>query len=161
MESGTWHREEMPTAEELAEAGARLYRNGGADIIITHQPSDRMRIFLGGDRSEESPLGAFLDQVEQEGRFGSWYFGRLHRDKRDPAPAYGGVPGDRTGPAGLEGKRKADCPGRAVRFFSTGGSAQKNSAARRPRRFFSYVLSQVRSHIYQALQGERRGRTKW
>ena len=43
-----------------------------------------MRIFLGGDRSEESPLGAFLDQVEQEGRFGSWYFGRLHRDKRIP-----------------------------------------------------------------------------
>lgn len=84
MESGTWHREEMPTAEELAEAGARLYQNGGADIIITHQPSDRMRIFLGGDRSEESPLGAFLDQVEQEGRFGSWYFGRLHRDKRIP-----------------------------------------------------------------------------
>ena len=31
-----------------------------------------------------SPLGAFLDRVEQEMQFGSWYFGRLHKDKKIP-----------------------------------------------------------------------------
>lgn len=61
LESGTWHSEEMPTAEELAAAEERLTQSGGVDLIITHQPSDRMRIFLGGDRTEISPLGAFLD----------------------------------------------------------------------------------------------------
>lgn len=84
LESGTWHSEEMPTAEELAAAEERLTRSGGVDLIITHQPSDRMRIFLGGDRTEISPLGAFLDRVEQEMQFGSWYFGRLHKDKKIP-----------------------------------------------------------------------------
>lgn len=87
LESGTWHSEEMPTAEELAAAEDRLTQSGGVDLIITHQPSDRMRIFLGGDRTEISPLGAFLDRVEQEMQFGSWYFGRLHKDKKIPAPA--------------------------------------------------------------------------
>ena len=84
LESGTWHSEEMPTAEELAAAEERLTQSGGVDLIITHQPSDRMRIFLGGDRTEISPLGAFLDRVEQEMQFGSWYFGRLHKDKKIP-----------------------------------------------------------------------------
>ncbi len=84
LESGTWHSEEMPTAGELAAAEERLTQSGGVDLIITHQPSDRMRIFLGGDRTEISPLGAFLDRVEQEMQFGSWYFGRLHKDKKIP-----------------------------------------------------------------------------
>ena len=82
--SGTWHSEEMPTPEELAQAEEQLRSSGGVDVIITHQPSDRMRIFLGGDRTEISPLGAFLDRVEEEYTFGSWYFGRLHKDKKIP-----------------------------------------------------------------------------
>ena len=41
LESGTWHSEEMPTAEELAAAEERLTQSGGVDLIITHQPSDR------------------------------------------------------------------------------------------------------------------------
>lgn len=85
LESGTWHSEEMPTAEEPGSRGRTPDpKAAGVDLIITHQPSDRMRIFLGGDRTEISPLGAFLDRVEQEMQFGSWYFGRLHKDKKIP-----------------------------------------------------------------------------
>lgn len=136
--AGTWHSEEMPTAEELAAAEERLTQSGGVDLIITHQPSDRMRIFLGGDRTEISPLGAFLDRVEQEMQFGSWYFGRLHKDKKIPPPAAGGIPGGSPGRTAVNSIKSGSSGEDGPLFFHRGRLTQKNSAAAGPRRFFPY-----------------------
>lgn len=60
--------------------GNLLYAERGTILTL----EGKKVFFLGGDRTEISPLGAFLDRVEQEMRFGSWYFGRLHKDKKIP-----------------------------------------------------------------------------
>lgn len=83
--SGTWWQEELPTQQELEAARQNLERYGyTVDYIITHQPSDRLRVFLDGSQEQITPLGAFLTQLEKECSFKQWYFGQLHQDKKIP-----------------------------------------------------------------------------
>ncbi len=85
VEGQTWWPEELPTGEELEHAARNLDRFGNeVDCIITHQPSDRLRVFLQGGGEQITPLGAFLTRVEQECRFQRWYFGQLHQDRNIP-----------------------------------------------------------------------------
>lgn len=82
-ESGTWHSEEMPAAEELAAAEEHLTQSGG---WISSSPISRPT----GCASSWAATAPKSRPWEpswtggQEMQFGSWYFGRLHKDKKIP-----------------------------------------------------------------------------
>lgn len=74
----TWWEQEMPSAEEYAEAQRNLENaENDVDFIITHTaPTSIIGRFHKSD--EERPLNDFLQNVANRISFKKWFFGHVH-----------------------------------------------------------------------------------
>ncbi|NLO45248.1 MAG: hypothetical protein GX107_01915 [Clostridiales bacterium] len=86
IENNTWSRAEIPTKKELLEAAKVIDKSGGAiDIIVTHEPSLKIKGFLQLKENKEglrvTGLNTFFEGLAEFCRFKRWFFGSLHEDK--------------------------------------------------------------------------------
>ena len=87
----SWWPEEMPNANEYAEALSNLAKHGDrVDVIISHAaPEGAMQFFVDtgiitNRFLQEQPLNTFLEKVRQTVLHKHYYFGHMHLDKRLP-----------------------------------------------------------------------------
>lgn len=85
LESGKWWKEEMPTAEEMAEGAEKLDEAGReVDYIISHEPPSTIKsamLLRRGERETINKLNGYFDQISRLCQFKHWYFGSLHEDR--------------------------------------------------------------------------------
>lgn len=78
----------LPTEAECEKARANLEKAGHeVDYIISYDSGFAVRRFLEMESNCFNNLHAFLHEVSQNNKYGKWYFGCFHLDKRIP-PAY-------------------------------------------------------------------------
>ena len=88
MDAGTYDRREFPTKEELTSGETRYFASAPndkgflADFIVTHDGPTRMRNFINLENGEMNEMHAMFDRISDDGRFGHWYFGRYHMDRK-------------------------------------------------------------------------------
>lgn len=72
----------MPTDEELQKAVDNIQSNNRrVDVIITHEaPASVKKLIDRSTRANE--LNAFFDTVLHNTKYGKWFFGSLHTDRR-------------------------------------------------------------------------------
>ena len=78
-----WWEEELPSADELAEAAENLEAVGWkVDFVLTHT-APRAAIQALGERPypEEGALSDFLDALYTDTEFSAWFFGHWHQDR--------------------------------------------------------------------------------
>jgi len=76
----SWWKEELPAAEEYAEARRNLDAHGWAvDYIITHSPPSGLLPTLGDYQCDY--LTDFLEEVCQRAKYHYWLFGHCHQNK--------------------------------------------------------------------------------
>lgn len=79
IRSCSWWPEELPSAEEYAEARRNLDAHGWAvDYIITHSPPTSFAAILNRPRDE---LTDFLEEIRQRASYRRWLFGHCHGDR--------------------------------------------------------------------------------
>ena len=89
----SWWPEEIPTAEEFAEARRNLDDCGWqVDYVLSHTAPTKIVYFLGmrlrfSPDQHDLALTEFLTEVWERLRFTRWYFGHFHEDM-DPLPVY-------------------------------------------------------------------------
>ncbi|MBR1659836.1 MAG: metallophosphoesterase [Oscillospiraceae bacterium] len=77
----SWWEQELPSAEEYAEARQNLNRAGRrVDYILTHCAPDSIQDRLGGGRYRSDELTRFLEEVKRGVSFRRWFFGHYHYD---------------------------------------------------------------------------------
>ena len=75
----SWWPEELPSAEEYAEAQRNLDAHDWAvDYIITHSPPTSFAAILNRPRDE---LTDFLEEIRQRAGYRRWLFGHCHGDR--------------------------------------------------------------------------------
>ena len=75
----SWWPEELPSAEEYAEARRNLDAHGWTvDYIITHSPPTSFAAILNRPRDE---LTDFLEEIHQRASYQRWLFGHCHGDR--------------------------------------------------------------------------------
>lgn len=86
LESGTWYREEMPSAEEMQNGAEKIDEyNCDVDYIITHEPPSLVKstMLLRNTEAEDiNKLNGYLEQLNRACKFKHWYFGSMHEDKQ-------------------------------------------------------------------------------
>lgn len=83
----SWWEGEMPTPAEFMQAKAVLEKAGGSvDYVVTHEASRTIRTFLDMEMDVErfTVLNDYFKELEGVLRFGCWYFGAYHIDKKIP-----------------------------------------------------------------------------
>lgn len=83
--NNTWSKEENPNQQELIEGAENMEKNGNkVDIVITHEPSAKIKDFLQLKRVEKTRLtllNTYLEELGNSCEYSKWYFGSLHLDK--------------------------------------------------------------------------------
>ena len=78
----TWWKQELPSAEEYAEAEKNLdARNRKVDYIITHCAPTSVEDILGKGFFGKDKLTDYLETVRQTCKFRTWFFGHYHASK--------------------------------------------------------------------------------
>ena len=84
-ENSTWSRFEIPDREELLEGAQSLEEAGcKADIIVTHEPPQKIKGFLklkDSDSVRVTGLNAYFEELSSSCEFKKWFFGSMHIDK--------------------------------------------------------------------------------
>ncbi len=79
-----WFPEELPTPQQLETARENLERvQWKVDYVLTHDCSQRMKIFLGTE-GQGNVLNQFLTELEEKLQYRKWFFGFYHLDKPIP-----------------------------------------------------------------------------
>ena len=74
-----WWEEELPTAEEMANALLNLKKHGNkVDYILTHCPPASIIARSGRSGYKQDTLSLFLEGLMQRIEYGHWYAGHLH-----------------------------------------------------------------------------------
>ena len=86
VEYNSWSKAEIPTKQELLDAAQVVDRTGGnIDVILTHEPPQRIKGFLQLKENKEAVrvtgLNTFFDELASFCKFKRWFFGSLHEDK--------------------------------------------------------------------------------
>lgn len=86
MEQNRWSKDELPTKKELINAARLVEKTGGQiDIILTHEPPQKIKGFLQLKENKEAVrvtgLNTFFDELANFCDFKRWFFGSLHEDK--------------------------------------------------------------------------------
>ncbi len=85
LDSKCYWQEEMPSPEEFSYGDKTLAENGNkADYIITHEPPESIKQFLGFETDLTNPLSTYLDKLRSEVTYTGWYFGKVHKNKFIP-----------------------------------------------------------------------------
>ena len=83
-----WTGGSLPDNAEFVLGAANLDLHGGkVDVIISHEPSSRIKSILSdqstlGTMSRINALNVFLEQLAAEIDYKKWFFGSCHVDKR-------------------------------------------------------------------------------
>ncbi len=81
----TWYAEESPSQQELIEGAENMATyNNIVDIVITHEPSAKVKEFLQMQFTEKSRvtlLNTYFEELAGAVDYRKWYFGSLHMDK--------------------------------------------------------------------------------
>ncbi len=95
MDAGSYDHRELPSEEEVFRADNRYFTHPlndkglRADIIVTHDAPTKVRNLIDLNNKEMHHLHAHFDRISQEGKFGVWYFGRHHLDRKISSQFYG------------------------------------------------------------------------
>jgi len=85
MAGNTWSKFESPSQQELLEGAENIDKHGNkVDVIITHEPSARIKDFLQLKSTEKKRLtllNTYLEELGNSCEYSKWYFGSLHIDK--------------------------------------------------------------------------------
>lgn len=85
MANDNWYPEESPSQQELIEGAENLGKAGNeVDIIITHEPSAKVKEFLQMklvDKARTTLLNTYFEELGNAIDYQKWYFGSLHMDK--------------------------------------------------------------------------------
>lgn len=77
----SWWQNEMPSAEEYAEAERNLEAAGWkVDYVISHDAPTSIQSYLGAGRYMSDELNAFFERLLDRLEFDTWYFGHYHQD---------------------------------------------------------------------------------
>ena len=83
--NGNWYPEESPSQQELIEGADNMAEyNNEVDIVLTHEPSAKVKEFLQMQFTEKSRLtllNTYFEELSAAVDFKKWYFGSLHMDK--------------------------------------------------------------------------------
>lgn len=78
-----WFPQELPTSEEIAHARAVLdHYDWQVDYVLTHDCSEKMKIFLFKEQTQGNLLHQFLTEIENKLQYKRWFFGFYHQDKQ-------------------------------------------------------------------------------
>lgn len=82
-----WWSSDLPNKAELIAGAANLELHESAvDIVITHEPSLKVKELLAVNSDNKiirlNALNAFLEELAENVEYKKWYFGSLHIDKR-------------------------------------------------------------------------------
>lgn len=80
-----WWEKNLPTLEETALADQKLaeYRYV-VDYIISHDCPTIIKSCVGGSEGTYNYLHTFFDNLQKNGRYKGWFFGRYHMDRLIP-----------------------------------------------------------------------------
>lgn len=85
IQNNTWFREESPSQQELLEGAENIEKHGNrVDVIVTHEPSARIKDFLqlkSGRKTRLTVLNSYLEELADSCEYSKWFFGSLHTDK--------------------------------------------------------------------------------
>ena len=85
MANNTWFKEESPNQQELLEGAENIEKyNSKVDIIITHEPSAKIKDFLqlkAMEKTKLTLLNTYLEELANSCEYSKWYFGSMHIDK--------------------------------------------------------------------------------
>lgn len=83
--NNNWYPEESPNEQELIAGADNLAAvDNEVDVIITHEPSAKVKEFLQMkmvDKSRITLLNTYFEELSQAVEYKKWYFGSLHLDK--------------------------------------------------------------------------------
>lgn len=85
VSNNTWFKEESPNQQELIEGAENIDANDNkVDIIITHEPSAKIKDFIqlkNAERTRLTLLNTYFEELGNSCEYSKWYFGSLHLDK--------------------------------------------------------------------------------
>lgn len=83
--NNTWFKDENPNQHELLEGAENIEKNDNkVDVIITHEPSAKIKDFIQLKSTEKTRLtllNTYLEELGNSCEYSKWYFGSLHLDK--------------------------------------------------------------------------------
>lgn len=83
--NNTWYKDESPNQQELIEGAENIEKHDNKiDIIITHEPSAKIKDFIQLKNSEKTRLtllNTYFEELGNSCEYSKWYFGSLHIDK--------------------------------------------------------------------------------
>ena len=83
--SDNWSPEESPSQQELLEGAQNIgMEDNKVDIVITHEPSAKVKEFLMMKmtvKQRVTLLNTYFEELAGAVDFKKWYFGSLHMDK--------------------------------------------------------------------------------
>lgn len=85
MSNDNWYPEESPSQQELLEGAENISKyDNKVDVVITHEPSAKVKEFLQmkyTDRTRLTLLNTYFEELSTSVEYRKWYFGSLHMDK--------------------------------------------------------------------------------
>jgi len=85
LANDTWYEEESPNQQELIEGADNMASyNNEVDVVLTHEPSAKVKEFLQLQFTEKSRLtllNTYFEELSAAVEYKKWYFGSLHMDK--------------------------------------------------------------------------------
>ena len=85
IQNDNWYPEESPSQQELIEGADNMAEyNNDVDIVITHEPSAKVKEFLqinSTDKARLTLLNTYFEELSGAVEYKKWYFGSLHMDK--------------------------------------------------------------------------------
>jgi len=88
LTNGNWYPQESPSQEEMVEGATNMARyNNKVDIVLTHEPSAKVKEFLQMPQPKSSAssrvtlLNTYFEELSGAVEYKKWYFGSLHMDK--------------------------------------------------------------------------------
>lgn len=85
MANDNWSPDEIPSQQELLEGASNIGLCGNkVDIVITHEPSAKVKEFLqmkSTVKTEPTTLNSYFEELAVAVSYKKWYFGSLHMDK--------------------------------------------------------------------------------
>lgn len=80
IEGVNWWSQEIPSAEEYAEAFVNLeLNNWKVDCVLTHSAPTAVKEKMGFVDKEKDSLDEFLDTIYEKLEYKKWYFGHYHK----------------------------------------------------------------------------------
>lgn len=86
----SWWEAEMPSAEEMDRGrrniAAFMQEHPRVDLVFTHDAPASDRLLLGYDETDE--LNSYLESLREIMRYGKWFYGHLHDNRRVSPDSY-------------------------------------------------------------------------